>query len=437
MTTRFVISLACLFFTCRLALAAAGDETPVRISTVSANGMPKSIVPAGADWNFGPGALQSFNGWQYAAYWDDACQVSVARRQLPDGPWALISLPGYKRTASIDRGKGGAVSRGFGDGHEKISLGISPDGYIHLAFDHHVSTLHYRRSRVPIANSPTNYVWQADLFGPVQANLGGPNIESVTYPSFSSDGARFYMYMRLNGGSGSADSHLFQYANGRWLINTPPQSKFIDKNWSGGDFTVSAYPFGMREQNGRMHLAWCWRDTPNASTCHDLCYAYSDDFGRTWKNNFGQVIGVAGLKFITADSPGVVAVKIPPGKKYINGGSMAVDETGCVHVLVRGENGLPVHFQRDPKTAQWTQNAANQMGSLISGGKNKLYVLNEGGLYQTAVGRSGHFENMRRGEPELFEDSRAAVDQRRTDGWISAIGQTGKKISVVDYWIDN
>jgi hypothetical protein len=286
--------------------------------------MPRNIVSAGADWNFGPGSLWTHKGWQYAAFWDDACEVSVARRQLPGGAWSVVSLPGYQRTTKINRGRGGAVSRGFGDGHEKVAMGISPDGFLHLAFDHHVSTLHYRRSRLPVAEDPAAHPWSPGLFGPVQDDLGGPGIEDVTYPRFTSDGVRFILHLRLNGDAGSADSHLFEYAHGRWIINTPQASKLIDKHWSGGDRTVSAYPFGLCLQNGRRHLAWCWRDTPDASTCHDLCYADSEDNGRTWLNNAGQVIGITGQKSLTPDSPGVAVWRIPPGTTYISGGSISV-----------------------------------------------------------------------------------------------------------------
>jgi hypothetical protein len=101
-----------IFFAC---LAAHAAEPGVRISTVATNGMPKDSVPKGSAWNFGPGSLLTHKGWQYAAYWDDARQVSVARRKLPTGDWPVVSLPGYQRSASGDRGKGGAISRGFGD----------------------------------------------------------------------------------------------------------------------------------------------------------------------------------------------------------------------------------------------------------------------------------------------------------------------------------
>lgn len=76
--------------------AAPSPEQPrFRVFTVSSNGMPRNIVPKGADWNFGSGSLWTHQGWQYAAYWDDARQVSVARRQLPSGAWSVASLPGY------------------------------------------------------------------------------------------------------------------------------------------------------------------------------------------------------------------------------------------------------------------------------------------------------------------------------------------------------
>jgi hypothetical protein len=81
-------------------------------------------------------------------------------------------------------------------------------------------------------------------------------------------------------------------------VSTEAESKFLDRNWSGGNKTVNAYPQGLAFHNGRLHLTWCWRDTPVASTCHDLCYAYSDDVGRTWFNNEGQAIAETGVSFL-------------------------------------------------------------------------------------------------------------------------------------------
>ncbi|WP_197231246.1 BNR repeat-containing protein [Novipirellula artificiosorum] len=407
----------------------------VRVSTVATNGMPKDIVKRGSTWNFGPGSLWTHNGWQYAAYWDDQCQVSVARRQLPKGAWSVISLPGYKRTENIDRGKAGPKSQGFGDSHEKVAMGISADGVIHLAFDHHVSTLHYRRSKTSVATHPMLHPWTTDLFEPVKDHLGGPTIEAVTYPCFTRDGDRLLLYLRLNGGSGSADSHFFEYANGQWQINDFDASKLIDKHWSGGNGTVNAYPHGLIVRDGRRHLTWCWRDTPVASTCHDLCYAYSDDHGKTWLNNDGVLIGVLGKQFINADSPGVAVFRIPPGTRYQNGGSMTVDARGRVHVLMRGEDGQPAYFQRDPGTKQWTRGKTDVLGTLVAGDHDRLYVVADGNVLFAPAEDPSKLSVRYTGNESLFTDSKPSVDAMcgDLDRWISVIGQSGTTVSVADY----
>jgi hypothetical protein len=436
---RFSLPLLALGLVCPGALAAApaAPSPLVRVSVVSQTGMPKNIVAKGADWNFGSGSLWTHRGWQYAAFWDEARRVSVARRQLPDGAWSVVSLPGYERTENINRGEAGPVSRGFGDSHEKVTMGISPDGVIHLAFDHHVSTLHYRASKLPVANDPAAHAWSADLFGPVQDNLGGPAITTVTYPSFTSDGTHFALYLRLNIGSGNADSHFFAYEAGKWTVNTPAASKFIDRRWSGGDKTVNAYPHALVIHQGRRHLTWCWRDTPDAKSCHDLGYAYSDDQGKTWLNNDGQVVARLGQSYLTADSPGIAVWAIPPGTRYINGGSMTVDHEGRVHVLVRGEDGSPAHFQRDPGTRKWTRRKSPVLGDLAVGAGDHLYVVNKDGLYRTSASRFGEMTTLVSGQGGYFQDCQLYLDRSRHahDGWISVIGQTGKTVTVLDYQI--
>jgi hypothetical protein len=80
-------------------------------------------------------------------------------------------------------------------------------------------------------------------------------------------------------------------------------------------------------------VTWCWRETPDASTNHDLMYAYSDDRGRTWYNNAGTKIGTSGSSYITSASPGVTVWTIGQDRGLINQESQAVDSNGVVHVL--------------------------------------------------------------------------------------------------------
>lgn len=420
-------------------LVAGPKPTTTKLSSVIAeNGMPRNIIKAGARWNFGRGSLWTHHGWQYAAYWDEKRQVSVARRKLPSGAWEVISLPDYERTSSGNRGTGGRISRGFGDGHEKVAMGISPDGFIHLAFDHHVSSLRYRTTLKPVADNPGNHEWKPELFGPVRDNLGGEKIETVTYPSFTSDGTKhFSLHLRMNIGSGSANTHFLHYQDGEWTTPDPAAGQIIDKHWSGGNGTVNAYPHGMVIRNGRRHLTWCWRDTPNPRSCHDLCYAYSDDDGETWLNNSGQLIGRSGEKFITADSPGVAAVELGPDSQFVNGGSMTVDTTGRIFVLMRGEDGSPTLFIRDPATTIWSTARTKHLGKLVVGAANALFLVTEDGLWQSTPEDFTHFKRLHTIDGKLFEDSKFALDDQRpaSDGWVSVIGQRGRKVTVVDYWI--
>lgn len=417
------------------------DVVPMKVSVVSTTGMPKTIVEKGALWNFGPSALQTYRGWQYAAFWDAGRQVSVARRELPNGVWQCVSLGGYQRTTNINRGKGGPISQGFGDGHEKVAMGISSDGVIHLAFDHHVSTLHYRCTKNGIANTPKQVEWSENLFRETQDNLpqnnrNGPMIDSVTYPNFVRDGDRLSLYLRLNGGSGSADSHLFEYQSGSWIINDPAESKLIDKHWSRGNGTVNAYPHTIFVHNGRRHLTWSWRDTPDARTSHDLCYAYSDDHGETWKNSAGKTVAKRAEKFITADTTGIAVIKLATGSFFVNGGSMTVGETGDVFVLMKGPNGRPMVARRDVATGRWGRSEGSVLGSLVAT-PSGLLVVSEEGLYRAKESELGTLSRIGESIESLCVDSRFGIDHYRWqhDKTISVIGQNGRRVVVIDFAI--
>ena len=161
------------------------------------------------------------------------------------------------------------------------------------------------------------------------------------------------------------------------------------------------------------------------------------DHGKTWLNNDGKLIGRSGSQFITADSPAVAAWSIPPGTKYINGGSMTVDGTGRVHVLMRGEDGAPAYFGRAPETGKWIRRKAGMLGSLVAGPGDHLHVVSEDGIWRTSAKHFGKLEPLVNGQAEFFADSKMGIDRFRSahDGWLSVIGQKGKTVTVIDYWI--
>ena len=263
--------------------------------------------------------IVTHNGYQYTAFWNTNRQVVMARRQLPDGSWEKFDFTDYTNTAD--------------DAHNTISLGICPgDGTLHLSFDHHGNDLHYRRSVTGLTTSPASAVWAASSFTSVSNSLeAGTPVALVTYPRFVTEpgGTRLLLATRI-GSSGSGDEFLWEYdsSDQTWVS----LGRFID----GITDSVNAYLHGLAYTRGgsRLHTAWCWRETPDATTNHDLFYAYSDDHGRTWRNDAGNTIATTGSSYITRNSTGAVVWSIGQNRGLINQEHMAVDAAGRVHVLL-------------------------------------------------------------------------------------------------------
>ncbi|WP_344938526.1 BNR repeat-containing protein [Sphaerisporangium flaviroseum] len=318
--------------------------------------------------------ITSYRGWQYAVYWDSSSHVNISRRQLPSGGWQNLTLTDYTTTST--------------DSHNVISLGISrADGTIHLAFDMHASTLRYRRSVAGLANDPGRFSWTADAFGATQSQLTGSTVTTVTYPAFiDAPGGRLQLALRT-GTSGSGDEVLYEYAGGSWSH----LGRFLD----GVSNNQNAYLFGIEyDGGGRLHMTWTWRETSNASTNHDLMYAYSTDLGRTWRNNSGAVIGTTGSRSITSASAGVKVWSIGQNRGLINQESQVVDGSGVVHVLASHlpagaasqsdfttarETAVLVHYHRDT-SGGWHQTYTpflerSSRGDIGVDSGNNLYVV--------------------------------------------------------------
>jgi hypothetical protein len=285
-------------------------------------------------------ALVSYKGWQYAAYFAEGGKPCLGRRRLPGGPWEILRFEDYTMPAHNDT-------------HNVAVVGICPaDGTLHLAYDHHVSALHYRRSVPGLAEQPEKFAWTPEQFGPTTAQLEpGRPVSDVTYPMFFPvpDGRLQFLYR--TGSSGDGDWHLAEYAGeAGW--------KKIGLLLSGkgtyqGSVSRCAYPNPLRYgPGGRLHLTWSWRERPpgqpfDLRTNHDLCYAYSDDSGRTWRNGEGDPVarleGEEPGQPIAVDSPGTVAREIPFLWGQMNTTTQAVDREGFVHVI---------GWQNPPEAAQ-------------------------------------------------------------------------------------
>ncbi|MCX7046589.1 MAG: BNR repeat-containing protein [Candidatus Sumerlaeota bacterium] len=291
--------------------------------------------------SFQQDAVISHKGWQYVAYYNSRLHVCVARRKLPASPWQTAELTDYVF-------KGG----GLKDVHNIVSIGVCPgDGTIHLAFDHHNDTLHYRRSQTGVASNPDAVTsWSALLFGAMRNYLEtSKTVSAVCYPQFFiAPGNKMQFNCRL-GGSGNGDYWIWTYdpATGLWknghsliLRNGRYTDSYLATNTPPYSDRRNAYINGMHYGgDGRLHVTWCWREQNGGYCNHDLCYAYSDDEGLTWRNNDGLVVAQCqpGQTATSNMDLNTTAIKIWPisaGLGMINQQTQAVDARGRIHTVM-------------------------------------------------------------------------------------------------------
>ncbi|MBW6437171.1 BNR repeat-containing protein [Actinoplanes hulinensis] len=326
--------------------------------------------------SFQQDGIVTHRGWQYSAFWDQSGYVNLSRRQVPSGAWSNLRLTDYVTTST--------------DSHNTISIGIAPsDGTIHLAFDTHSSQFRYRRS---VAGLATAASWSTASFGAVQTKLTSASMDVVTYPQFFAHPDGTLQLAIRTGYSGTGDEVLYEYRSGAWSYI----GEFIDGTTAGNN----AYLFGIEYDNydpaaPLLHVTWTVRETSNASTNHDLYYAYSKDKGRTWRNNAGTVIATTGSTPLASNNAGLKVWAIGQNRGLINQESQVVDAAGIVHVLASHlpasaasntdftaarESAVLVHYWRDKASKVWHQTYTpflerSARGDIAVDARDNLYVV--------------------------------------------------------------
>lgn len=286
--------------------------------------------------SFQQNAISTYNGYQYITYWNKAKHVCMARKKLPEGAWEIIELTDY--TSPYD----------IADNHYTISFGIcKTDGTIHISFDHHNDPMHYRVSNVDLTSDPDNAVWDSNSFGATRNYLEtGVALTdalfygAVTYPRFITKPNGDMLFECRTGISGNGNSHLWEY------IGATQTWSYIGEYLHGmadgmptGYVDNCGYINGLHYTPGgtRLHVSLVWRDSPDANTNHEVCYAYSDDDGRTWYNTAGVLIGTTGStdvsKLLNYYSSGFQILAIGQNRGLINQEGQAVDSKGGIHIL--------------------------------------------------------------------------------------------------------
>jgi len=266
------------------------------------------IAPVWSVHRTGPPELLTRDGRQYVAYFDHDRFLTVAQRELDSGQWLYHRFP---------------VQRGWPTGrHAKLSLALDRHGYIHITA--------YRRGLLqepPIPPRPIYYRSVAphsiDQFERLYMVVED---ERTDYPTFSTNDGTLYFSFR-DGESGQGDQHFYRYDDDKrqW-------ERVLDTPLLDGRGEMSAYVHGeglpTPGPDGRWHLLWVWRNTPDHATNHSLSYA------RTMGSDLTEWESVSGVQVtppFTSDNTELLVDGTRPGGGLSNAlNAMSWDSKGRV-----------------------------------------------------------------------------------------------------------
>lgn len=255
---------------------------------------PVMAVWAGTSAEF---ALRTHGDRQYVAFYDADRNATAGMRRLDEREWTFARLPEERKIEW--------------DAHNDLALAIDPAGHLHVAGNMHVHPLNYFRTTEPADVRTLERV--PEMIGRREAR--------VTYPRFFHGPHGNLCFEYRDGGSGAGDwiYNRYDHETRRW-------ERLLEEPLLRGGERMSAYPHGpILGPDGAYHCCWVWRDSPDASTNHDLSYARSPDL-RNWETSLGEELEVP----ITLER-GEVVDPVPPGGGLINGNAkIGFDATGRV-----------------------------------------------------------------------------------------------------------
>ncbi len=238
-------------------------------------------------------ALLTERGHQFVAYYDAERRLTVAGRKLGEAKWTRVqpegvAVPGQKRASNVTNW----------DSHNYLRLALDRDGCLHLSGNMHVNPLVYYRTRVPFEVATLERL----------DRMTGERETRCTYPVFFKDAAGDLMFRYRDGSSGNGSDlyNIYDPATRTWrrMINTPLLEGEGERNGYALEPTLGP--------DGRFHLVWMWRETPDCATNHTLSYARSRDFVH-WENSRGEA-----LKLPITLATGDVIDAAKPGGGLIN-----------------------------------------------------------------------------------------------------------------------
>jgi len=238
--------------------------------------------------------LLTHKGHQFIAFYDADRKMTVGQRKLDEDSFTLHRLEGRWLEAR------GRLSTDLEwDSHNSVTMAIDRDDRIHLCGNMHVDPLIYFRTAKPLDVSTFERI----------DRMVGEDEDRCTYPVFFRGPSEELMFRFRDGSSGNGVDFYNRYdeSSESWqrLVSTP----ILD-----GMDAMNAYA-RMPEigPDGKYHMVWMWRDTPDCATNHDISYATSADLVN-WTAGDGSDLPLP----VTVEAKPSIIDPVPPGGGLIN-----------------------------------------------------------------------------------------------------------------------
>ncbi|MGL4593983.1 MAG: BNR repeat-containing protein [Thermoguttaceae bacterium] len=206
-------------------------------------------------------------GALYIAFYDENRNMTLGKKQIAD-------VSGKPLSAEKQIWEFHKLDSKLGwDSHNYITIQFDKENFLHVSGNMHGVPLLYFRAEKPL-----------DITSVIPVNhMVGTAEKRVTYPNFLFDKEKNLIFTYRDGGSGNGSQYWNVYDT-----KSKTWTRLLDAPLFNGEGKMSAYFTGPTiGPDGYFHLCWMWRDTPDCSTNHDLCYARSNDL-RTWEKSDGQ-----------------------------------------------------------------------------------------------------------------------------------------------------
>lgn len=305
--------------------------------------------------NFINQSLRVFNGKQYCVFTDADAKLMVGKRTLGSDDWVFYDTGNTTDTSDL---------------HNNASMGISPDGIIHISFNQHDTPLKYIRSNNP--ENPTSWTTLSN-------SMVGQDEALVTYPQFfTAQGTFFFTYRQTGVNAGSVDG--YQHIN-KWNPGTKTWSIVQHPIITGeGNAGIYCDNFAV-DKNGYVHCTFIFRRT-NQPSQGAYSYAMSKDGCVTWQKTDGTPYT---LPIIEANSE-----KFDPAQpitQLINQNKLDIDGDGHPHIAywkLAGNQRLNYYHAWHNGSTWSVQQVTNHSFTV-----DRIYGTNAGGAIDADLSRAG------------------------------------------------